>query len=272
MVRRAERPRPADPPAGEIAGEAADHADFQHLRRLERRQNRWQPPRQHRLAGAGRPDHQQIVPARGGDFERALGGLLAFDVLEVRHLCIPRIRGGLRPPETLQSLEVVDELEQVLRGEDAHVGGGPRGFGAAARRADQPFAERVGADRGGQRARDGGDRAVERQFAQHAETLDGVAGDGARRRHQPERDRKIVMAAFLGEVGGSEIDGDALRRQRQADGVQRAAHPLAAFRHGLVGEADNGEVRQPWADLHLHVDGARFDALESDRRDPREHR
>ena len=78
------------------------------------------------------------------------------------------------------------------------------------------------------------------EFAQHAEAFDGVAGDGAGRGHQAERHRQVVMTAFLGQVGGREVDGDALRRQREADGVQRAAHPLAAFGHGLVGQADNG--------------------------------
>jgi hypothetical protein len=29
-------------------------------------------------------------------------------------------------------------------------------------------------------------------------------------RHQAKRDRQIVMAAFLGQIGGREIDGDAL--------------------------------------------------------------
>ena len=80
------------------------------------------------------------------------------------------------------------------------------------------------------------------------------------------------MAAFLGEVGGSEIDGDALGRQRQPDGIQRAAHPLAALGHGLIREPDNGEAGEAGPDLDLHVDGARFDPFESDRRDPREHR
>ena len=80
------------------------------------------------------------------------------------------------------------------------------------------------------------------------------------------------MTALFRQVGGSEIDGDALGRQREPDGVQRPAHPLAAFRHGLVRESDNGEGGEPRPDLDLHVDGARLDALESDRRDPREHR
>ena len=80
------------------------------------------------------------------------------------------------------------------------------------------------------------------------------------------------MTAFLGQVGGSEIDGDALRRQREPDGVQRAAHPLAAFGHGLVRQPDNGEGGQPRSDLDLHIDRARIDALERDCGDTREHR
>lgn len=51
-----------------------------------------------------------------------------------------------------------------------------------------------------------------------------------------------------------------------------SAPPLAAFRHGLVGKSDNGEGGEPRPDLDLHVDGARLDPFESDRRDPREHR
>jgi hypothetical protein len=79
------------------------------------------------------------------------------------------------------------------------------------------------------------------------------------------------VAAFLRQIRGREIDGEALRRQREPDGVQRAAHPLAALRHGLVGEADNGEMGQAGADLDLDVDGAGLDAFEGDRGDPREH-
>jgi len=70
------------------------------------------------------------------------------------------------------------------------------------------------------------------------------------------------MAAFLGQVGGREIDGDAARRQREAGGDQRGAHPFLGFGHGLVGQADNVECGQAGRDLHLHVDGTGLDALE----------
>ena len=43
------------------------------------------------------------------------------------------------------------------------------------------------------------------------------------------------MSAFLGEVGGCEIDGNAFGRQRQRYGIQRTAHSLGAFGHGLSG-------------------------------------
>jgi hypothetical protein len=64
----------------------------------------------------------------------------------------------------------------------------------------------------------------------------------------------------------------ALWREREADGVQRAAHPLAAFAHRLVGEADDDEGWEPGADLHLHIDRTRLDALKGDGGNPREHR
>ncbi len=70
------------------------------------------------------------------------------------------------------------------------------------------------------------------------------------------------MAAFLRQVGRRHVDGDAPRREREPGGDQRGAHPLARFRHGLVGQADHVERRQPGRNLHLHVDGARLDAFE----------
>ena len=47
-------------------------------------------------------------------------------------------------------------------------------------------------------------------------------------------------------------------------GDQRRAHPLARFRHRLVGEADDHERDIAGRDLDLHVDRARLDALERD--------
>jgi len=89
----------------------------------------------------------------------------------------------------------------------------PRRFGAADGGAET-FAAPIGADRGGQHARDRGDRAVEAELAQHRKAGERVARDRADRGHQAQRDRQIVMAAFLRQVGGREVDGDAPGRQR----------------------------------------------------------
>ena len=79
------------------------------------------------------------------------------------------------------------------------------------------------------------------------------------------------MRAFLGQIGGRQIDGDALERQRQADGGQRCPHPLAAFGHRLVGKADNVELPATGiADMHLHIDFPGFDALKGDGIDVRD--
>jgi len=73
--------------AGELAGDRMDHRHLEQFARPQRRQDRRQPLRQHRLARSGRAAHQQVVAAGGGDLERPLGALLALDVGEV----------GLRP-------------------------------------------------------------------------------------------------------------------------------------------------------------------------------
>jgi hypothetical protein len=70
------------------------------------------------------------------------------------------------------------------------------------------------------------------------------------------------MAAFLRQIGGREIDGDALRRQRETGGDQRRAHALARFGYGLVRKTDDVEGGKARRDLHLHVDRARFHAFE----------
>jgi hypothetical protein len=64
------------------------------------------------------------------------------------------------------------------------------------------------------------------------------------------------MRAFLGQVGGRQVDGDPLGRKREADRGQRRAHPLAAFGDRLVGQADDDERRQPGRQLDLHLDRA----------------
>jgi hypothetical protein len=99
-----------------------------------------------------------------------------------------------------------------LRGDDFNLRARPGSLRSAGHRADQAVALRVGSDRGGQDAGNRRDRAVETEFAEHGEAGERVVRDGADGGHQSKRDRQIVVAAFLRQIGWREIDGDAPRR------------------------------------------------------------
>ena len=149
MVRVAERPLAQQPAAAQPAGDRMDHAELERLGRVERRQDAGQPRRQHRLAGAGRADHQQVVAAGRGDLERALGALLALDVLEVEAGGARRRQLRLGRRQQLGALEVVDDRQQVRRREDLDFAGPGRLAAAGAagrscrRRARRPRAPRA---------------------------------------------------------------------------------------------------------------------------------
>jgi hypothetical protein len=80
--------------------------------------------------------------------------------------------------------------------------------------------------------------------------LDLAGGQRLHRRHQRQRDGQVEMGAFLGKVGGRQIERDALGRKREADGVQAGAHPLLRLRHGLVGQADDVKAGRPEESWH----------------------
>ena len=261
-MRRAERPPVGERAAFDLTGDRGDHRHFQELGRRQRRQNRGQPRGQHRFAGAGRADHQEVMPAGGGHFERALGAFLALDVGQIEWRALDLADLGLWAAEYLRALEMIGDLDEGTRGGDLDLGGSPGRLRTAGFRADQALAARIGADGGRQHAGDRRNGTVKIEFAQHGEAGECVGWNGADRGHQAERDRQVVMAAFLGQVGGREIDRDAARRQRQPGGDHGGAHALLGFRDGFVRQTDDIEGRQAGRDLHLHVDGAGIDALE----------
>ena len=211
------------------------------------------------------------MPAGGGDFERPLGALLALDVAQIRLRAGRRADRRLRPRKDLASLEVVGELDQRARRENVEIGRGPRRLGPACAGADEPLPRRIGGDRRRQHARDRADRPVEGQLADDAIALERVVRHGADRRHHAERDRQVVMAALLRQVGRREIDGDALGRQREARGDQRRADPLLRFAHRLVAEADDVEHHVARRHVHLNVDRTGLDTLERHGRNARHH-
>jgi len=91
MMRRPKRPSRGQRAVADFAGDRSDHRDFQQLRRRKHRQDRRQLRRQHRIPGAGRTDHQQMMPAGRRDLQRASGAFPALDVtrVEPRRFLLP---------------------------------------------------------------------------------------------------------------------------------------------------------------------------------------
>ena len=99
---------------------------------------------------------------------------------------------------------------------------------------------------------------VERKLA-HRDPVSELFGIGdAHGGEQCQRDRQVVMRAFLGQVGRRKVDRDPLGGQRQSHGRQRGLHALAALTDRLVGQADDGESGQAWRNLALDLDRTCF--------------
>src|SRR5262249_23301984 len=112
----------------------------------KRRQDRWQPCRKHRLSGARRTDHEQVMSAGGSNFERAFRAFLALYVCKVERNTVSLTNSWLRAWKDLSALEVVGNLNKRLGRDDLNLRAGPCGFGSAKRRANQSLAAPVGGD------------------------------------------------------------------------------------------------------------------------------
>ncbi len=71
-------------------GNAVNPGGLDGLLKGQGRQDGRNPPREHGLARARRPDHQEVVPPRSGDFQRPLDVLLAFNIGEIEAGRLPR--------------------------------------------------------------------------------------------------------------------------------------------------------------------------------------
>jgi hypothetical protein len=165
----------------------------------------------------------------------------------------------------LRALEVIDERQERRRREN-FAAARPGGLAAAGHGTDDAAGSARRAHRRRQHARHRQERAVERELAERHVVRDLLARQHVHGGEQRQRDRQVEMAAFLDEVGGRQIDGDALMRQRQAQRRQRRADALAGFAHRLVGKADDREARQcAVGKRHLRLDIEHFDARERHR-------
>src|SRR3546814_11280490 len=94
----------------------------------------------------GRACHQKVVAARRGHRQRALGALLALDVLEGEAARLDLLEGRPRRCQHLTALEVVDEGDEAARRQDLKAFG-PGRLAALGGRADEAALLAQGMDR-----------------------------------------------------------------------------------------------------------------------------
>ena len=271
VVRRAERPGAGQGALGDQSGDGVDHRSLEQLAGRERRQQARQPARQHRLARARRSDEQQVVAAGRGDLERAFGALLTLDVAQVRPRLGVQHRPRLGRAQHLDAAEVVDQGDQRARRQHRRLPA-PGRLRAIGLGADQAEPEPVRGHRRGQHAADRGDPAIQRQLADGGPAGERVRRDHAHGRQDAQRNRQVVVAAFLGQVRRRQVDDDAPRRHRQPEAREGRADALAALAHRLVAEADDDRPGLAAGELDLDVDPPRVDALKGHGHDTCEHR
>ena len=74
----------------------------------------------------------------------------------------------------------------------------------------------AGLQRRGERAAGAAQRAVERELSDELVFAEPIVAELPGRREDPDRDREIVPASVLGEVGRREVDGDTAPRELEA--------------------------------------------------------
>src|SRR5690606_13997861 len=123
--------------------------------------------------------------------------------------------------------EMIDQREEALGRDDVDVLAGPGGFRARGLGTDDAEVACMGGDGGRQDAGGRGKAAVETELAEREMSGECVGGNGADCGHEAEGDGEVVVAAFLGEVRGREVNGDPLGREAEAGGEERRVDTLA---------------------------------------------
>jgi len=201
------------------------------------------------------------VATGGGDFESALGGLLAANVGEVEGEVLEFVKdlssfdfecGGVNTAVGGLVEKVADLEERFNRIDvDAFDDGGFAGVGFGN---DEVFdASLAGGDGDGEHAGDGAKGAVEAELTDEEEVVEVTELEGSIGAEDADGHGKVEAGALFLDVGGGEVDGDVSGGEVEAGVADGGADAVAGFANGGVGEADGVEV------VLLGFDGGEID-------------
>ncbi len=247
--------------------------------------------RQECLAGARRPDEQQVVTPRQRHFQRPAGVMLTANLAEVdgfqragqrRHRpngasawLWTRQLDRSAPLGTLRSASTwsCDQSRRVVQALHAD-------------RLDATHQARLGLVRGGhdhppvalasqrrdhrQHARHSLDRARQRQLAEQR-PCPAAAPDLPRCHEDPDGDGQVICGTALAPVGRGEIDRYARCGIVEAAVPNGAANPFPRLGEGRVRQSHDVARRQTWGDVDLDADQLAAQAIDHRSHERREH-
>jgi hypothetical protein len=103
------------------------------------------------------------------------------------------------------------------------------------------------------------DASIESEFADQAETLDGLDGNFPGGGKHTDGDGEVEAGAALLEAGRREVDGDALLRPPDPGRHDGGAHPVARLAAGGVGQPHDREARQSMGNVDFDPHGQAVD-------------
>ncbi len=236
--------------AVENAGDGMNLGGLEGFLEAQRREDRREALGEHGFAGAGWADHEDVVATGSGDFEGALGDVLAANVAKIGLILDSFVEEGCAIDDQRLSEDAalgggVEEFADFEeRGDGIDVDAGDDGGLACVGGWDNEVVNAGGAcgDGDGQHALYCAEGAVETELADEDEVGDVLDGESAVGSEDADSDGEIEAGAFFFEVSGGEVDGDAGGREIEAGVFDGGADAVARLANSGVGEADGGEV------------------------------
>ena len=267
MVRRTKRPG-----AHQSALVVKHSRDAVNARRLDRfferhrRQHRRNTFREHRLARARRPDQQNVVASRAGNFQRSLRCHLSAHVAQI-HRILARFRQHLLRVhhdrmKRFRRVHQIHGLRQRFHRENIHALHHRRFARVRFRHhqiLDPAFPRR---QRRRKRTAHRTHSAIERQLSQENVRIENFAEECSLATEYSKRHRQVERGAFLANVRGRQIYGDDRAEGKIESAIpHRGLDSFAAFFDGNVRQSDNAETALiARTDIHLDFDEVRIDA------------
>src|SRR5581483_7457707 len=252
----------------ENARYAVNLGGLQRLFKGEGRQDGGHALGQHGFAGAGRPNHENVVSASASNLERSLGGLLPPNVFEVDQESLgvaqQRVAIHLKRSDSVSGIHEMDDVEQGANGKNLH----PANHGGLARiefRHNQTrdfLSPCLDGDR--QCAAHATDPTVEGQFTHEKTVTNLLLIEPSVSPQDAESHRQVETRTFFADIGGSQVDRDLSGRDIVATILERRTNTVAALAHRRVGKPNRVKVIFVHSDagnVHFHFNDVGIDAV-----------